>query len=173
MFRATQQIFNFLGLVCLAVACAGPQTKYEIDADAVESESLAVNTSLEKAWRAAQLALAEYPIRVNNQDSGIIETEPIRSDQGFRVPGRERQGAPSGRKYRIQVRIYRDHGTDDATRVVVRKTIETQKDFFSAAEKVASDGLEELAIMYRIERELNIEKAADQQSKEENRGLDI
>ena len=39
--------------------------------------------------------------------------------------------------------------------------MELQKDFFSGAEKTASDGLEELAIMYRVERELLIEQAAE------------
>src|SRR5262245_58225869 len=120
MSHATRWISNSLFIVMLIIlvgACAGPQPRYEVDADAIESESRELVGAFEKVWRAVQLALAEYPIKVNNQDSGLIETELIPGDQGFRIPGQERKGAPTGRKYRIKVRVLKIN--KDHTQVVV------------------------------------------------------
>jgi hypothetical protein len=146
-----------------------------MDADAVEPEERVLNANFEKVWRAVQLAMAEYPIRVNNQEGGLIETEAIKSDQGFRVPGRERLAAPSGRRYRLIVRVYSVGGAKDRTRVNVRKSVDKQKDFFSPVEKAPSDGLEELAVMYRVERELLIEQAAEKSdgSSQDSGGKDL
>lgn len=158
MLRVILPIFSLL-VVCGACV-TGPANKYEVDADAVENEERVLEDTFLKVWRAAQLAMAEYPIRINSQDSGTLETEYIKSDQGFRIPGQERRGTPMGRKYRILVKVFpAEHA--HKTRIVIRKVVELQKDFFSGAEKAASDGLEELAIMYRVERELLIEQAAE------------
>ncbi len=162
MFRAILPIFSliFCSIFLWGACVTGPSNKYEIDADAVENEERVLNDNFLKVWRAAQLAMAEYPIRVNSQDSGTLETEFIKSDQGFRVPGREKRGGPMGRKYRILVKVFPGDRANK-TRIVIRKIVELQKDFFSGVEKTPSDGLEELAIMYRVERELLIEQAAE------------
>ncbi len=144
--------------------CAGPQTKYEIDADAVEPETRVLSASIDKVWRATQLALAEYPIHVNNQEAGVIETEFIKADQGFKTPGQEVRGARSGKRYHLLVKVY--NLAPGKTKVVIRKEVELQRDFFSGREKTPSDGLEELAVMYRLERELNIDKAIEKNSTE-------
>lgn len=143
--------------------CSTPGTKYEIDADSIDSEERTLADSYEKTWRAVQLAMGEYPIRINNQDSGILESEFLKSDQGFRPPGQE---PTIGLRYKINVHIFRVSPTE--TRVAIRKHIERQKNFFSSREKVASDGLEELAIMYRVERELLLEKTL-----QKNENLDL
>ena len=47
----------------------------------------------------------------------------------------------------------------ESIRVVVTKLIERQRDFFAPGEDLASDGIEEKMILYRIEREVLIEEA--------------
>ena len=157
-------LLSAIGTAAICAACAtGGSTKYEVDADAVENEERVLDDTFVKVWRAAQLAMAEYPIRVNSQDSGTLETEFIKSDQGFRVPGQEKRGTPMGRRYRILIKVF-PAAKAGSTQIVIRKLVEKQKDFFSGPEKTASDGLEELAIMYRVERELLIEQAAEKRS---------
>ncbi len=101
--------------------------------------------------------MAEYPIKVSNQDSGIMETEFIKNDQGWRRPGQSRS-PPGGRKYKINIRVFKSKDSKD-TRVVVAKYAEMKKNFFSDVKTLPTDGLEELSIMYRVERELKIESA--------------
>jgi hypothetical protein len=47
----------------------------------------------------------------------------------------------------------------ESTRVTVEKKIERLRDFFSEADPLPSDGLEEKVIFYRIEREIVIADA--------------
>lgn len=113
----------------------------------------------ETVWKAAQLALSKYSIRVNDMDSGIFETQSIHGDKAWLSPNVEK-AISGGQRYKISVRILK--GTKKsgapATKVIILKRAEIQRDFFSEVEKLPSDGLEELAIMYRIERELEIAK---------------
>jgi len=171
MSLATRLIFKSTVLIFVLGACAGPMPKYEIDPDAVESEERVLSDTFQNVWRALQLAMAEYPIRTNNQDAGILESEYIKGDQGFRVPGQEQNGPVAGRRYRLKARVFKI--APNRTKVVIRKIVEKQKDFFSGPEKAPSDGLEELAIMYRIERELLIEQAAQKAQDNPNEELDI
>ncbi len=114
-------------------------------------------------WRAVQLAMATYPIKVNNQDAGVLETESIRGDSAWVSPGQKHPPA-GGYRYKIIVRVVKGKTEKNlnAGRVTILKSGEIQRDFFSSFEKLPSDGLEELAVMYRIERELSIDKALKQ-----------
>ena len=59
------------------------------------------NYSYEAVWRAAQLTL-KYPIAVNNIDNGVLETEWIRSSDGFIAPGAIKEPS-AGSKYKIPI----------------------------------------------------------------------
>jgi len=105
-------------------------------------------------WKSVQLALVAYPIRINDPDTGIIETEAIRGNKIWSPPG-ESEPPTGGAKYKINIRILKG----ETPKVIVSKNIELRRDFFSDPERVPSDGLEELSILYRIQRELKIERA--------------
>lgn len=115
------------------------------------------NYSYEAVWRAAQLTL-KYPIAVNNIDNGVLETEWIRSSDGFIAPGATKEPS-AGSKYKITLNMVKGKlENKPSVRVTITKKIESQKDFFSDVEQKGSDGLEEKVIFYRIEREILIDE---------------
>lgn len=120
-------------------------------------------------WRAAQLAL-NYPISINNMESGVLETDYIRAVEGF-VPPYQELEASSGLRYKVTLTLTKGKVEGKtAVRVTIIKTLEKKRDFFSDPESIATDGIEERTIFYRIGRELMIEdglrKAAAQMANE-------
>jgi hypothetical protein len=121
----------------------------------------------DNVWRAAQLAL-KYPISVNNMDHGILETDSIKADDGFAPPGGERSPS-SGVRYKISMILAKGKVEGrEGIRVTINKNIEKKRDFFSEAEVLPTDGLEEKVIFYRMERELIIDEALKKAAKASN-----
>jgi hypothetical protein len=56
----------------------------------------------------------------------------------------------------------------EGIRVTINKNIEKKRDFFSEAEVLPTDGLEEKVIFYRMERELIIDEALKKAAKASN-----
>ncbi len=111
--------------------------------------------SYESVWRAAQVAL-KYPIALNNMDNGILETDWVRALDGYVSPA-TRKTASAGVRYRLQLTLVKGRTSNrDSVKVTIRKIQQRTSDFFSEAEPIQSDSLEEKVILYRIERELII-----------------
>lgn len=113
------------------------------------------------------LVLQPYPLRVSNMDQGILETDAIRSGRVWTVP----YGGPSsvGETYRLVVRVVKGSKNDRAaTKVTVLKDAQLARDFFSDPRQVASDGMEENSLLYRVEREIQIERALARAQKKQN-----
>lgn len=116
------------------------------------------NYSYESVWRAAQLSL-RYPIYINNMDTGVLETEMIKSIDGYLAPF-SAQNPPGGIRYKITLSVAKGKiSGKESCRVTITKTMEKQSDFFSDPEAIQTDGLEEKILFYRIERELVIDEA--------------
>lgn len=114
--------------------------------------------SYDNVWRAAQLAL-KYPIAMNNMDNGVLETEFIKADEGFQALNEEGM-VSSGLRYKISLLLAKGKVEGrDSVRVTIKKAIEKRRDFFADPESLESDGLEEMVIFYRIDRELTIDEA--------------
>lgn len=113
-------------------------------------------SSYDDVWRAAHTAL-KYPISNENQDTGIIETDYIRAQDGFIAP--EEPIPSSGLRYKIIMYFAKGKTQGrESVRVTIDKKMEKLRDFFADSEILSSDGLEERLIFYRIERELLIVK---------------
>lgn len=124
--------------------------------------------SFEEVWRAVNLVLQPYPLRISNMDQGTLETDNIR---GYKVwgPPHKSDTASNGESYRMTVRVVKGAlEKRQATKVTVLKDIETQVDFFSEPKAIASDGLEEKMILYRISREIQVERALAKAQKKHN-----
>ena len=160
--RSTRKMKLLLSLVFL-IGCTSTTEQPKLVESADPQEKI-FREPYDDIWRAVQLAMATYPIKVNNQDAGVLETESIRGDSAWVSPGQRRPPA-GGFRYKIVVRVVRGRTDRNAPagRVTILKSGEIQRDFFSAFEKLPSDGLEELSIMYRIERELAIDKSLRRQ----------
>ena len=114
----------------------------------------------DEVWKAVNLVLQPYPLRVSNMDQGVLETDTLRADKIWTLPFGTNPDAPSGENYRLVVRVIR--GSENkvrATKVMISKEILLQSDFFSDPKTVQSDGLEEKTILYRVAREVQIERA--------------
>lgn len=173
MCRATLRICKFLvlGMVTLGFSgCAlfeqkagpkpvtGPQEKVFF-------------ASFDDVWRATQLALQSptaYPLRVNNMDTGVLETEPIKGAQAWSPP-HVTDPPTGGVSYRLSVRVIKGNLSGrQAFKVTVLKEASIQRDFFSEPEPIVSDGLEEKIILYRIDRELQIDRALKRANRKQN-----
>lgn len=114
--------------------------------------------SYDLVWKAAHSAI-KYTIANENQDYGIIETDFIKSVDGWLPP---HQTSPQYKSARYKLILSFAKGTTkgkDSTRVTIEKKIEVFRDFISETQTVQSDGLEEQSIFYRIEREIIIAQA--------------
>lgn len=124
--------------------------------------------SFDNVWKAMQLATTKYPMKVADYDSGIYETQPIRGERAWTSPHNDKKAITSALRYIISIRLMKgkDAQGKAATRVIILKQAEVQKDFFSDYEKQPSDGLEEKSLMYRIDREIQIAKALSKVNKD-------
>ena len=76
------------------------------------------------------------------------------------APHKKDETLPSGYQYRLNVNIIKG---EKASRLVILKEVRLQKDFFSDPQELVSDGFEEKALIYRIKREIIIEKILKKQ----------
>ena len=117
---------------------------------------------IEDVWRATLMALQSpnnYPLRVNNMDTGLIETDRLKGSEAWQAPHITVPYA-SGYSSRLIIRVIKGSlGRRPAIKVNIRKDAKVQRDFFSEPETVISDGLEEKVILYRIDREIQVERA--------------
>lgn len=109
-------------------------------------------------WKAAHTAI-KYTISSENQDFGVIETDYVKSVDGWLPPDKTKPDFKSAR-YKL-IFTFAKGKTDgrESTRITIEKKIEVFKDFISETQVIPSDGLEEMALFYRIERELIISQA--------------
>ena len=107
-------------------------------------------------WKAAHMSI-KYSIASENQDFGVIETDYIKAVDGWLPPGKTKPDYKSAR-YKLIFTFAKGKKVDgkEPTRLTIEKRIEIFKDFISEREVVPSDGLEELTLFYRIEREIVI-----------------
>ncbi len=108
---------------------------------------------------AIRAAMKKYPVKEDNLDAGIFETDNIRGDKMYRAPG-SHERIESGIRYHIQIHTIKGKvDGKSAIQLIVKKVVERTRDFFADTESLPSDGLEENIIFYRVQRELAIAKA--------------
>ena len=109
-------------------------------------------------WKAAH-AVIKYTIASENQDFGVIETDYVKAVDGWLPPDQVRPTYKSAR-YKLTLTFAKGQTEGrESTRVTIEKKIEIFKDFISETQSIPSDGLEELSLFYRIEREIIIAQA--------------
>lgn len=115
--------------------------------------------SYDEVWRAAQKTLIKFPIILNNIDHGVIETEPQQFDLIWPRPYSVNNSRRLG-KYTLNLNIIRGKiNGEEATRVIIVKKVKVERDFFSEEKQLSSDGYEENIILYRIQREIVLERS--------------
>lgn len=175
MFRATPSIFKqiavLIGITGL-VGCAAFEERVGPKPVGLPQEKVFYG-SFDDVWRAMQLSLqgpTSYPLRINNMDTGVIETEQVKGSMIWAPPHLE-QSSGGGFTYRLTLRIIKGNlQGKQAFKVTVQKQAQIQRDFFAEPEPVPSDGLEEKVILYRIDREMQVDRALRRLNKKQNQG---
>lgn len=165
MRQETQRVFNLILLCFFLGACTTSKLNKRKEAGYPSPPYQKVfKADFAKVWRATQFSLGEYPIRVSSENTGLIETDFIRSDSGWQSPG-SKPIPPGGQRYSLRVQLVKGQSLMEqpveTVRVSIVKKIKVHKDFFSKARNIESNGLEELDILYRIGRELKVSSALD------------
>ena len=92
-------------------------------------------------------------LTVNIEDAKI-ETQAIGLNEIWK-PAHKKTIPSSSKKYKLLVSLIEGRiNNKESVKVVIRKKISYQKNFFSEERKLLSDGVEEEILLYRIEREL-------------------
>jgi hypothetical protein len=157
-------VFLLLTSCALFIERKGPETSF-LPRDQV------YKASYEEVWRASNLVLQPYPLRVSNMDQGTLETDVI---HGFKVwmPPYKPDSATAGQSYKLTLKILRGNFSGGpAIKVSVLKEASTQHDFFSDPKNMPTDGMEEKAILYRISREIQVERALTKAQKRKNKKI--
>jgi hypothetical protein len=142
-------LFAFGGCAILEPPSAPPAS--------LEPHSQVYVADYDQVWRAMQKAAAGYPLQTNNIDQGILETDTVKHGQIWQAPFKRDRKQLLGR-YRLKFKITKGKVSGhESMRVTITKMISQEKDFFSGEDNLPSDGFEEKALLYRIERELDIE----------------
>ena len=161
--RSNSFVLLFFATLAAAIsiaACTEPDPLR--DPAVTEPENHVFYDEYDSVWRAIQLAVRKYPVRLNNIESGILETDYIKGDKIFVDPS-EGGPPPSAARYKINIRAIK--GKDEgkgAVKVVITKVTEIQPDFFTGFKEIPTDGLEERTIMYRVGRFLDLDKKLSQ-----------
>ena len=117
------------------------------------------NASYDIVWQAALLALKTYPIKSENLEAGQIETQVIRGYTSWTPPA----GFIRNLKNRYyKIKIFLEKGAisrkENAVKIHLIKEEFINKDFIQQNIPVTSNGLEEEIILYRIHREILLQK---------------
>ena len=158
--RAAARKVNMIWLAAALAAAGGCATQEAKVGDKPVPVERVFAAPFEDVERALKQAMIRYPPKVDNSEAGIFETDYVKGDARFKPPFKETHYT-NGFKYRLFVRLVRGRGDggQPAVKVVVTKAPELTRDFFSSPELLGSDGLEEGVILYRIGRELAVDRA--------------
>jgi len=112
----------------------------------------------DNTWKALQQSLQNYPILVNNYDKGLLKTDFIKPNTVWRSETQKGEYKPAS-KYQIIVYATKVKAAPkEVVQLRVKKLIFDQSDFFSGMSKKPGNGYEEMVIIYRVHRELQIAK---------------
>ena len=152
--------FYFIIFFCLCSCASAP----DLEAPQAYEKEFAAN--FEETWRALQQAIISYPLKINNMELGQVQTTSIRSGTQFKPPPATNIKA-AGYRYSLTISLLKISPV--ITRVSILKDVMVRRDFISKPEAKYSDGFEENQILYRIQRELEIEKILLRDSKKKNK----
>ena len=121
------------------------------------------NYSYPLVWEAVLLTLKKYPIEMEHQDSGQIETKFIRNYKSWKPPKGSIERLHS-RQYKLKLFLEKGSSAANtpAVKVHIMKEEFMDEDFIQQSIPIASNGLEEEVLLYRIGRELFLMKQKKQ-----------
>jgi len=119
----------------------------------------AFRADYDSVWKSTLIALAKYPLDKNDKSSGEISTTVIDAEQVFKP---YKKKARSNERYKLEISLEKRKVRGQKITVVkVHKRPLIKGDFMNRDIELKSDGIEESVLLYRIARELVIDKAVE------------
>ncbi|MBC7420050.1 MAG: hypothetical protein H7328_04915 [Bdellovibrio sp.] len=167
MYRMLQLIFSFILFISISGCSLFEKQPESVDRIIEKASKQKIfYASYDVVWKAAH-SVIKYTIASENQDFGVIETDFVKAVDGWLPPDQTRPQFKSAR-YKLTFTFAKGKSEGrESTRVTIEKKIEIFKDFISETQMIQSDGLEELSLFYRIEREIVIAQALKKAAKAE------
>ncbi len=150
------RLFLLILLTVYLAGCTSHHSQRVYDAEKASFLQRAIKGKYEQVFHAAQLSLANYPIAVSDMEAGILRTGIIKNEQMWLPPFLNKQ-ALFGHRYTVSIQLLKIKGKE-AVQVTIVKDMEHKRSFFEEYQKVKTDGLEEIALFYRMRRELLLQK---------------
>ena len=108
---------------------------------------------VDNLWQAIEMTMSDYQIKLNDVDKGIIETDFV-SGKSMWIPPQSTKSY-IGYSTKILIRLLKGKKSH---KLILKKIIKYKPDFFAEEKFVDSDVIEEQVLLYRIGRELSIQK---------------
>ena len=121
-----------------------------------KSYAKAFQVSYDKVWKSTLIAVTKYPLEKNDKASGEISTSSLESGEVFQ----NYQQAPKINEFytlhiSLEKRMLKGKGV---TLVTIEKKPLIKGDFMRKDRSLESDGVEESVLLYRIKREISIDR---------------
>lgn len=110
----------------------------------------------ETVWKGILIALSKYPLDKNSQESGEITTSKIPDGEIFK-PHNYKANLNLEYQLFINLEKRRYKGKKIIFVRIEKKSVE-KGDFIKQAQEIKSDGIEEQVILYRVAREVKIDR---------------
>ena len=139
----TKKFFFYFSFCCF-ISCTHTEES---------TNSLSVVANKEQAWKVLVEIFKNYPLKTIDEQLGYIETEVIKSANIWKAPHQKKKDF-SGYSYMIKVNL---NYKKPISTISINKKIYKQKGFISHKQEIPSDNLEETALLYKINRELEVQ----------------
>lgn len=113
----------------------------------------------ESVWKGVLIALSKYPLDKNSQESGEITTSKIPDGEIFRPHNHQ---VNHNLEYQLFINLEnRRYKGRKITLVKIEKKSILKGDFIKKEKEVESDGVEEQVLLYRMAREIKIDRKVE------------
>ncbi len=149
-------------MTIIHLGCAHESEKIE---PSFKPQSEFFYSDFDRVWRATQIAISAYPLKVNNMEKGLLLTTNINSNSVFKQKHLKKKSSAAV-KYNLKINLVKGRiNGKNSVKVVIQKNKYHSSNFFSGPKELPSNGIEEKTILYSIKRELQVESVLDRASK--------
>lgn len=139
-----------------------------------EIPSKVFNADFPQTWQAVLQIMAKYDLELKNQEAGVIKTRWI--DNTLETNFADSFGGNDSVKaarFKLIINVVKGfRGNGEVSKVTVFKRQLVEQDFLQGWKVVPTDGIQELALLYRVERLLTIDKKLKKIEKEKAKELE-
>lgn len=149
----------FLLIFISIISGCNSYENYRYITEDLEIPSQVYRADFNKVWAEVMKITNKFPREVYNQEAGVVKTRWI--DNTLEINFADSFGssdAVKSARFKLIINVMKGfRGSKEATKVTVYKRQQIEQDFLQGWKVIKSDGIQEKAILYRLERALAIE----------------